>query len=673
MKINNISNNQYNQNFEALKIDRKALRNLGYRSKKSLLQKNPALKKLSERTDVYMKKGTMSLYGSSGGWTTFSTIAGGFAGGALLGSVGAVVGIVTSNPVAGLALGAPAAFMGFCMGMITGNFAANAKEHYVTDVDIAIAKDNPEFCLTNQIIYPDQNVNNNAVFWNKSYDHYLDYAPCKEYPRAEAIAEEYKQRYRNLNEDEIENYNRRLSLFPQLLTDTCYYNFGENGTSKCTSLILNRLSHKLKNNPEMFKELIETEYEDTPYNTLLNQYFDDKTIQPIFKEVLSEEEFAEAEKQHKRAVEYYIEKLNGKNSSKTYNENSNSDLKSAFLVLQAHPEEIVKYANTLDENRKELRSAFHSAQVSDFPLHTVNVIMRSQKRPDLLAEFYLAKPHGEEVPSLFETMMSYNHLSSSQADNLSEFLSFISYDIKSLQTAKEQAMASTKATSEHDRVIENINNNLNSFNENVSKAVSKTDFQDINEVLELLNNEMVTKSKGAWLNGTINNHAICQIADIVKTGENAELYDKMIERLKELPHISYNKTDVLGIPFIEKVLHSENEQLLEVVKNKDFGWYPLLDKAYERIISDDFREKAKTLNIKFPDVVKACELSSLDALELLEPQFKSPFMSERYKKSIISLAMRSTPEFMIYLALKYKDYLPEDTLQNFKAIIASRK
>ena len=423
----------------------------------------------------------------------------------------------------------------------------------------------------------------------------------------------------------------------------------------------------------MFKELIETEYEDTPYNTLLNQYFDDKTIQPIFKEVLSEEEFAEAEKQHKRAIEYYIEKLNGKNSSKTYNENSNSDLKSAFLVLQAHPEEIVKYANTLDENRKELRSAFHSAQVSDFPLHTVNVIMRSQKRPDLLAEFYLAKPHGEEVPSLFETMMSYNHLSSSQADNLSEFLSFISYDIKSLQIAKEQAMSSTKATSEHDRVIVTLNNNLNSFNENVSKAVIKTDFQDINEVLELLNNEMATKSKGAWLNGTIDNHAICKIADIIKTDKNAEFYDKMIERLKELPYISYNKTDIIGIPFIEKVLHSENEQLLEVIKNKDFAWYPLLDKAYERISTEDFKKKASELNIKFPDVVKACELSSLDALELPEPQFKSPFMSESYKKSIINLAMRSTPEFMIYLALRYKDYLPEDTLQKFREVISSRK
>ena len=102
------------------------------------------------------------------------------------------------------------------------------------------------------------------------------------------------------------------------------------------------------------------------------------------------------------------------------------------------------------------------------------------------------------------------------------------------------------------------------------------------------------------------------IADIMPTADNSKKYDKILKILSKVQGINYNYKDKNGVSFLEKVMISENEKLLDLIKNEQFEYYPELDYVYENIQNPEFREKVKelTLILKNTDGLNAKDIKS---------------------------------------------------------------
>ena len=156
-------------------------------------------------------------------------------------------------------------------------------------------------------------------------------------------------------------------------------------------------------------------------------------------------------------------------------------------------------------------------------------------------------------------------------------------------------------------------------------------------VLKVIDNPVLKSSGGELWNK--NSNIISAIADIVPTNENKDNYSKMISALKELTHIDYNQKDTNGISILEKIMNSENIQFLELLKNHQINYTPELDITYKNIQNQNFKNKLKELNIRFPDIENAIRLNSVSGLMAAIEQFKSPLMnasSKEYFQKILS-------------------------------------
>ena len=106
--------------------------------------------------------------------------------------------------------------------------------------------------------------------------------------------------------------------------------------------------------------------------------------------------------------------------------------------------------------------------------------------------------------------------------------------------------------------------------------------------------------------------------------------------MKNAKNIDYKQVDSNGISAIEKIINSENPDLLDLVKDIEFDYSRELDYAYERIDDKNFKDKVKNLNINFPNVKEAIRLNSTEALQELLPEFKSPFFNTKKLVSDLS-------------------------------------
>ena len=122
---------------------------------------------------------------------------------------------------------------------------------------------------------------------------------------------------------------------------------------------------------------------------------------------------------------------------------------------------------------------------------------------------------------------------------------------------------------------------------------------------------------------------LTKFLDIVPTEENQKDYQEIIKFMKNAKYIDYNQTDSNGISVIEKIINSENPDLLDLIKDFGFDYSRELDYAYDRIDDKNFKNKVKNLNIYFPNIEKACCLHSIKALEKLLTELKSPFFSTK--------------------------------------------
>ena len=141
------------------------------------------------------------------------------------------------------------------------------------------------------------------------------------------------------------------------------------------------------------------------------------------------------------------------------------------------------------------------------------------------------------------------------------------------------------------------------------------------------------------------NTLLMYIADIPCDAENEYEYEQIIKTLKSIPDIDYEQQDKFGITFLEKVINSENFELLNLMKNKKMTYNPMLDFAYNGVQNQDFKEELKKIKLKFPELEEAVKLNSTGAFEKVKAQLHSPFCNS--KKEI---------EYLLDIATENKNF-----------------
>ena len=114
--------------------------------------------------------------------------------------------------------------------------------------------------------------------------------------------------------------------------------------------------------------------------------------------------------------------------------------------------------------------------------------------------------------------------------------------------------------------------------------------------------------------------------DLRRTEENRIEYDKIASIIKSTPNVNFHQKDSAGISILENVLNYENPDALEVIKDVEFEYSKYLDDIYGFMMNEDFKSKARGLNIKFNRPEKALfENKSMQAFKRAVTQFDSPF------------------------------------------------
>lgn len=156
--------------------------------------------------------------------------------------------------------------------------------------------------------------------------------------------------------------------------------------------------------------------------------------------------------------------------------------------------------------------------------------------------------------------------------------------------------------------------------------------QNFYKLLQSLNeNRLIYSNEASILDKEIGDYGklLFVLPDIPRTEENKESYDKIIHFISSINEyeFDFNKKDKHGISFMEKVINSENIQLLEMIKKlkkKDLVFYPELDWAVNGVQNQEFKEKLKELDFKFEVLEKTAELRSIKAMQKFEKLLDSP-------------------------------------------------
>ena len=170
---------------------------------------------------------------------------------------------------------------------------------------------------------------------------------------------------------------------------------------------------------------------------------------------------------------------------------------------------------------------------------------------------------------------------------------------------------------------------------NIIQKYDTSNIFEPTQLLKILNDDEIKQNykNGECFNYKLENNSndtmLTKILDIVPTEENKKDYQEIIKFMRKAKNIDYKQVDSNGISAIEKIINSENPDLLDLVKSTEFDYSRELDYAYERIDDKNFKDKVKSLNINFPNIKEAMRLNSTKALQELLPEFKSPFFNTK--------------------------------------------
>ena len=430
--------------------------------------------------------------------------------------------------------------------------------------------------------------------------------------------------------------------------------------------VVQMICNALENQSEPLKKLLSLKNDEGV--TYAARYFYDETVNKAVKKVFTPEEMQKitAEK-----TEYENKQLARLEDSLEFFCLTEEDLTNIFEVLgKSRQTELFNILNSDIKNHKgETVSrliSFHELNRKELPLSDLNNALKD--KPELLGTLYLRKFDGDR--SIFKSMFS-GFIYESMID---DFITSLTGKQDLLLEARKQIQeCGTINHNEKNHFLRTIIDARGITSNDIKVAINAIDFNDLNDIYYFLqNNSLVSGSDKSWLNeaGMYGGDPfICRLADIRVTEENKFIYSRIIAELRKSGGIDFNKTDSLGIPFIEKVMHSENEQLLDLADMFTFEYYPLLDKAYERISDPEFKKKLlDKVNVGFRDIKEACRLNSTNALEKLEFQFKSPFFVGKAQKDVLNAASKSNAEFVEKLLIYYSEYFSASSLDVLKTI-----
>ena len=147
------------------------------------------------------------------------------------------------------------------------------------------------------------------------------------------------------------------------------------------------------------------------------------------------------------------------------------------------------------------------------------------------------------------------------------------------------------------------------------------------------------------------------LPDVARNDDNKEVYDKMINVLSKIKGFDFNQKDEHGISFMEKVINSENKQLLDIVlkSGSELTCYPELVLVCEGIQDKSFKKELKNLKFKSESLEKAAQLRSITALKKLSSQLTSPLYD-------IDQGINTLQEFGKYICDTYYKEISEKTL-----------
>lgn len=163
------------------------------------------------------------------------------------------------------------------------------------------------------------------------------------------------------------------------------------------------------------------------------------------------------------------------------------------------------------------------------------------------------------------------------------------------------------------------------------RKYEKNGIYEPRELLKILNDDEIKQNyeNGECFNYKLENNSndtmLTKFLDIVPTKENEKDYQEIIKFMRKTKNIDYKQVDSNGISVIEKIINSENSDLLDLVKETEFDYSKELDCAYERIDNTEFKNRVKNLKVNFPNIKEAVRLNSQQALQKLLPELKSPF------------------------------------------------
>lgn len=156
---------------------------------------------------------------------------------------------------------------------------------------------------------------------------------------------------------------------------------------------------------------------------------------------------------------------------------------------------------------------------------------------------------------------------------------------------------------------------------------------------------------------------LLMFADLIKTEENSQAYNNAMCVLKfKKTKLNFNIKDLMGISYLEKAMNSENEDLLEIAGDFEFDYDPVLEYVYKNIRDPEFKERLKSVNIRFKDLEQAVLLGSKEAFDKTINQLDSPLCNDvgKVTKPLLTYLFKTnevddeTKEYMTYKLLEKK-------------------
>ena len=276
---------------------------------------------------------------------------------------------------------------------------------------------------------------------------------------------------------------------------------------------------------------------------------------------------------------------------------------------------------------KDGNTLLHKA---DFPEMRDAVDILKLKPQNLLKACLIKNKEGE-LPIHNPSIMKSPYLQYTLMENLGYYPQFIKTIFETPNNEGKNLVDSLVSITKNDSYDEYASKLLQRFAEELNKKID-TEF-NFENIMKILKVAYMQSSYKISLNNTNN---ISKIVGFLINEAKPEEYKAIVEELKKLPTIDYDKADENGISVIEHVMNAEDMNLIELLGKKPIIYRQELDYAYERIENKEFKEKIDSLLFDFRDLEKAVKLNSAEAIKLIakSPLYKRYYNGEQLQELI---------------------------------------